>query len=316
VNALFKVFMDISQVLGYFVIMIELKKLLDRIDITILNTELYSVGTLWNYKNVNSPYSRIYCMICGCAQLTMHNKKYDLTPGFLYLVPCFTTVNMSCSEWFQQYYIHFTSRLQTGIDVLSILKCNFQANAKEIGIDKKIFDKLLELNPEKELFEYDANKPIYKRVTERAFELDKSKSVSDILECNALIRLLLSAFFKDCDQSQISHTINGLTRFQNVIEYIRQNLDSPIALQELADIAGLNPTYFSNLFSKLMGISPIQYVNRRRIEKAQSLLLSSNEPLESIAMQVGFEDVFYFSRLFKKTTKVSPSVYRKQHILS
>lgn len=296
--------------------MIELKKLLDRIDITILNAELYSVGTSWNYKNVNNPYSRIYFIMDGSAQLTMHNKKYDLTPGFLYLIPCFTTVNMFCSKWFQQYYIHFTSRLQTDIDILSILKCNYQANAKENGIDKRIFDRILELNPGRELFDYDANKPIYKRVTERAFELDKLKSISDILKCNAFMRLLLSAFFKDCNQSQISYTINGLTRFQNVIEYIHQNINSPITLKEIADIASLNPTYFSNLFSKLMGISPIQYINRRRIERSQLLLLSSNESLENIAMQVGFDDVFYFSRLFKKITSTSPSVYRKQHILS
>ncbi|MGD9109445.1 MAG: AraC family transcriptional regulator [Phycisphaerales bacterium] len=296
--------------------MLELKKLLDRIDITILNAELYSVGTLWNYRNVNNPYSRIYLITDGYAQIKMHNKRYDLVPGFLYLIPCFTTVNMYCPEWFQQYYIHFTSRLQSGLDILSILECNCQADAKKSGIDRSMFDRLLELNPGRELFEYDANKPIYKRVSERASELDKSKTISNILESNALMRLLLSAFFEGCDQSQISHTINGLTRFRDVIEYIRKNFSSPITLQELADIADLNSTYFSNLFSKFMGIAPIQYINRRRIEEAQLLLLSSNESLKSIAMQVGFNDVFYFSRLFKKITNISPSAYRKQHILS
>ena len=119
--------------------MVELKKILDRIDITILNIELYSVGTLWNYKNVNSPYSRIYLITDGFAQMSISNKKYDLIPGFIYLIPCFTTVNMYCAKWFKQYYIHFTSRLQTGLDILSILKCNYQANAQTNGIDNRIF---------------------------------------------------------------------------------------------------------------------------------------------------------------------------------
>jgi AraC-like DNA-binding protein len=307
-----KFFMDILQIYSYHAGMSELKKLLDRIDLNILNIEFYSGGKSWNYKNVNSPYSRVYFIIDGYAQLTMYGKKYDLKSGFLYLIPCFTTVNMHCPDRFQQYYLHFTSRLQTGIDILTILKCNYQVNAEKHGIDKNIFNRIIELNPGKELFEYDANKPILKRTTERAAELDDLKSASDILECNALLRLLLSVFFQDCDKSAITHTVNGLTRFQNTTEYISQNIKSPISLQHLADIAGLTPTYFSNLFTKLMGDSPIQYINKRRIENAQLLLLSSNEPLDNIARQVGINDVFYFSRIFKKITGISPSAYRKQ----
>lgn len=309
-----KFFMDILQIYCYSKEMSELKKLLDRMDINVLNTELWPGDRSWNYQNVNNPYSRIYLIMDGYARLTMHDTKYDLKPGFLYLIPCFTTVNMYCSDRFLQYYIHFTSRLQTGIDILSILQCHYQVPA-DPGIDRKIFDRILELNPGKELIEYDANKPIYQRAMERAVELDNLKPASEILECNALMRLLLSAFFKDYDPSRISHAINGLTRFQDVTEYIQQNINLPISLQQLADIAGLNPTYFSNLFSKLMGTSPIQYINKRRIENAQSLLLSGNESLDTIARQVGIDDVFYFSRLFKKTTGISPSAYRK-HILS
>jgi len=309
-----KFFMDILQIYDYFKRMLELKKLLDRIDINILNAELYTGDRSWNYKNVNNPYSRIYLITDGYARFTMHGIQYHCKPGFLYLIPCFTTVNMHCPDQFVQYYVHFTSRLQTGIDILSILQCHYQVPA-DTGTDRKIFDRILELNPGKALFEYDANKPIYQQATKRAIELDNLKSASEILECNALMRLLFSAFFKDYDPSRISHAINGLTRFQNVTEYIQRNIHSPISLQQLADIAGLNPTYFSNLFSKLMGVSPIQYINKRRIETAQSLLLSGNQSLDTIADQVGIDDVFYFSRLFKKTTGLSPSAYRK-HILS
>ena len=114
--------------------------------------------------------------------------------------------------------------------------------------------------------------------------------------------------------TEISDTIAGLSRFNNVIEYIRANLSDTITLETLADIAGINPTYFSNLFSKQMGISPIQYLNKRRIEKAQTLLLSTSDTLDNIARQTGFSDTFYFSRMFKKITGISPSLYRKQQI--
>lgn len=311
-----KFFMDILHILSKMRTMSELKKILDRIDINILNAELYRGDTAWNYKHVNNPYSRIYLITDGHVQVTMHGKKYDLNPGCLCLIPCFTTVTMYCPNRFEQYYLHFTCRLQNGIDVLSLIRCNYVANAKKYDIGKPLFDRILKLNPGKELFEYDAKKPIYKRVTERAAKLDEKKSASELLECNALMRLLLSVFFKDSDQSKISHAISGLTRFQDITDYIHQNINSPISLSQLADIAGLNPIYFSNLFAKMMGIPPIQYINKRRIENAQSLLLSTDESLDQIALQVGIDDVFYFSRLFKKITGISPSAYRKQHIRS
>ena len=81
---------------------------------------------------------------------------------------------------------------------------------------------------------------------------------------------------------------------------------------QLAEIANLNPTYFSNLFSKLIGISPLQYLNKRRIEKAQELLIGTHDTLYLIARQVGFSDEYYFSRIFKKTVGISPDKYRKQ----
>jgi YesN/AraC family two-component response regulator len=64
-----------------------------------------------------------------------------------------------------------------------------------------------------------------------------------------------------------------------------------------------------------MGIPPIQYINRRRIEKAQQLLLSSDDSLYRIAAQVGFADVYYFSRLFKQYVGLAPSYYQKRRQL-
>jgi hypothetical protein len=106
-------------------------------------------------------------------------------------------------------------------------------------------------------------------VLDHAHRLDQKKSPADLLETNALMRLLLAVFFADFDWPQTHNTLHGLTRFQNVLEYIRQNLHRPITIVQLAEAAKLNPTYFSNLFSRYMGISPIQYINKRRIEESQ-----------------------------------------------
>jgi AraC-like DNA-binding protein len=293
----------------------KLKEMLDNIDLTVLNTEYLTVGTEWNYRYVNNPYSRIYYITAGFGRIVHHDRNIDLTPGNLYLIPCFTTVNMYCDKSFTHYYVHFTSRTGTGLDILSILDFQFQASLKASGIDKSLFDRLIELNPNRPLIEYDAKKSIYNEVLARAYSLDAQKSPANLIQTNALLRLLLAAFFAGHDQTQTESTLTGITRFQSSIEYIQENIESPIELAHLARIEHLNTNYYCSQFRKLMGISPMQYVNKRRIEEAQRLLLSTNDILFDISQKIGFKDEYYFSRIFKKTVGISPANYRKQQTL-
>jgi len=290
-----------------------LKKQFDRIDVDILNIALHTAGKEWQYQKVISPYSRIYLVTKGKAQIYIYGQKYLLTPGHMYLIPSFTLVDMFCGDSFTHYYIHFTSRIQIGLDILSLIKSNVQVNIEPYKFIPHLFNRLLALNPERGLIEHDANKPLYKAVTERASHLDAKMPISDVLENNGIFRQILALFFKQGNQGALPDTINGLGRFGEVIEYIRLHLHEPIVLSDMAEVADLNPTYFSNLFSKQMGVSPITYLNNQRIEKGQMLLLSSHDSLEQIAEQIGFDDKFYFSRCFKKITGLSPSAYRKQH---
>ncbi len=294
----------------------ELKSILDNLDITLLNIEFYTVGTEWNYQNVNNPYSRIYYITKGYGQIIHHDREYTLLPDHLYLIPCFTTVNLYCPKQFSHYYIHFTSRIPSGLDILSIFRCNYQASASDCRIGPAVLDRLIELNPGKELIDYDANKPIYGQLVDRAIQQDRDKPPANILETNALLRILLSVFFREYDQPHTSNTLHGLTRFDTVLDYIEDNLGASLKIESLAKIANLNPTYFSNLFSNLLGISPIQYINKRRVQEAQKLLLSTDHTLYHIARQVGFSDEYYLSRVFKKFVGIAPDRYRKQAILN
>ena len=304
--------MDILQIEVKILSMIGLKNIIDNIDITILNIELYTVGKEWNYQKISNPYSRIYYITSGYGEIEHHGHRYELVPGNMYLIPCFTNVDMFCSGEFTHYYIHFISRLQTGLDILSIFECNYQALAVQHSIDHTLFDRLLELNPERELFDYDAKRPIYKQVLDRAVHLDQDKTTSNLLETNALVRILLSTFFKGHSSHQVENTLHGLKRFDSILEYIQNHLDEQITVAQLAKMASLNPTYFCNLFSNFIGTPPLQYINKRRIEKAQELLLGTDETLFEISYQVGFNDEYYFSRLFKKYVGISPDRYRKQ----
>ncbi|PYI54264.1 AraC family transcriptional regulator [Paenibacillus flagellatus] len=97
-----------------------------------------------------------------------------------------------------------------------------------------------------------------------------------------------------------------------VLDYMHHHYMEPLTLQRLADIAGMDAKPFSYAFNKAVGLFPIDYVIRHRIERAKHLLVASNGPVSGIAKCVGYEDAHYFSRLFRKHTGYTPSGFRSR----
>jgi YesN/AraC family two-component response regulator len=163
-----------------------------------------------------------------------------------------------------------------------------------------------------ELIERDANKPIYRSIIERHKQLNKNKPIHELVENNALMRLLIAPFFKISGEKHHLHYETGINRFQEILKFINKNLSDKLSLTQMAEMANLNPAYFSSLFSKHFGMPPLKYVNTKKVQKAQTLLLATTKTLEEISHSVGYDDVFYFSRIFKKITGLPPARYRKQ----
>ena len=95
------------------------------------------------------------------------------------------------------------------------------------------------------------------------------------------------------------------------VNYIEKNYMSRITLDNLAKEVCLSPTYFSRLFKKEMKSTFSEYLNRIRVWHAKNLLLNNNLSLADIAQMVGFEDQSYFSKVFKKETKITPLKFRE-----
>jgi AraC family transcriptional regulator len=105
---------------------------------------------------------------------------------------------------------------------------------------------------------------------------------------------------------------NGLpkTRLNRVIEFVEEHLDQDITLAALAETAGMGPHYFSELFKQSLGISPHQYVLRRRIERGRKLLHNPSVSVLEAAIRSGFSDQSHFTKLFRRIVGVTPSRYR------
>lgn len=104
-----------------------------------------------------------------------------------------------------------------------------------------------------------------------------------------------------------------LEKIMPVVEYINSNYSENITLKELSDILHLNEQYFSRLFKKATGITPIEYLNFVRIYEAGKLI-KSGENASVAALKTGFSSLSYFNRVFKKQKNCSPMEYKKMSL--
>lgn len=97
-----------------------------------------------------------------------------------------------------------------------------------------------------------------------------------------------------------------------VQQWLDNNYQGRVVVKELAHSSGLHERTFLRRFRKATGETPLEYVQRMRIEQAKQLLAGSEQLLEQITRTVGYEDVSSFRRLFKQIVGVSPTVYRQR----
>lgn len=99
--------------------------------------------------------------------------------------------------------------------------------------------------------------------------------------------------------------------------YIEEHFSDPgLNVNTVVNYLKLNRSYFYRLFKTETGISPVDYINRRRISRAESLLTNRRMSIKDVAYSVGYTDQMYFSRVFKRLSGKTPTEYRNSIILN
>ena len=124
------------------------------------------------------------------------------------------------------------------------------------------------------------------------------------------LKLFRLSFRTSFHITHIEGSNNDMLRFEEVLMYINEHLDSRITTKKLASIANLSEVYFSNLFTKTFGISPIKYINHKKMNVAATMLAENIMSAKEIAFSLGFNNTMYFFRLFKKTFGLTPGQYK------
>ncbi len=140
-----------------------------------------------------------------------------------------------------------------------------------------------------------------------------SEITSHLLPDTGIQEALFSIWIREMErQLEVSATPSMPYRFIDVKRYIESHFNERIRLRDLAEIACMSIPYFCDGFKKYFGFSAIEYLVLLRMQHASFLLRDVNMNVTEVAEAVGYDDIFYFSRLFKKHHGVSPRHYRRR----
>ena len=157
-------------------------------------------------------------------------------------------------------------------------------------------------------------KKLRKNLPGKEFLLDTLESGFTPEQCEA-VGALLETYIRTLLKN-IAPNLPG--RFNPLIEniknYIEANLEYDIKIAEVARSFRYNEQYLGRIFKKETGVSFCDYINKQRIERAKKLLKETGECVINIASAVGFNNVTYFNRIFKRNIGVTPSDFRKENL--
>lgn len=277
----------------------------------LLNVDHVQLGRKWSYKNILSPYYRLYYIDEGEGSVSTQNRCWKLEPGFMYLIPSFTLCNLACSDQMGQYFVHF---FEDAIDGLSLFHnrrtvVQVQANSQDVAH----FKRLLEINPFRKINRSDNPKVYEKNVYYQEYEaLNNAQGYEFFMENQGILLQLMSRFL-EAGQLQQVDTASVPSKVADLLGYIQLHLHEPLTVHQLAQMVNLHPDYLSRLFLKLTGARPLSYIHTKRIERAQYLMVTTDHPLSHICEATGFDTLPHFIKVFKKVTSLTPGKYREQY---
>ena len=237
----------------------------------------------------------------GRLNVVIDGVEYEGKEGSLYFVNP-SQMHMMCTddltvEYYTLLYdidlITFEKKTEFDVELEKIWnnEVQFGVDLSDYRLYKKILgriQKIVLLNEEKDIF----------------YKLDTRLN---------LIRIMQMMIKQETGSGHVDENYNiknGEVK-KKIISYIENNYTSKITLAEISEVVHMSQKYFSRFFKENFGINFVDYVNRVRLDKAVSMLLSTDEQVTEIALACGYTNISYFIRSFKKAFGTSPHAFRR-----
>lgn len=283
-------------------------RLIENLNLTLLNVGFSELNANWNWKNINSPFARIYYVVGGEAKTYIDGRVYLLRPGYLYLTPPFTLHDDESDSFFSLYYIHFYEKTYNKESIFE--KLDFPVEIKGDALDSLLIEKLLKMNPNRHLKYIDPE--VYDNIpTFSQYVADNNRlPTHSIIGTQGILYQLISKFM---ELAKLKSRYED-ERINQCLRYIHENTDKNVTLSQLADIACITEDHLIRIFKKEINCTPIRYINLKKMEKAQLLLLTTQLSISDIALELSIDNISYFNRLFKQYTNLTPGQYRNKRM--
>ncbi|WP_123043371.1 AraC family transcriptional regulator [Cohnella candidum] len=271
----------------YFTI---LMKHLEQMQIEVASASETEVGAISvKPRDVVYDCNRFLYVRSGKGRLWALGKELELVPGTLCILLAGTPHRVAVDPG----------------EVLNIQWCHFHASYG----DRDIY-RTLNLP----ISVWVENKSAVSQLFDRLIQELKKDQLTSRLRVKAIMLELVSMYLEELPKGIGKvYPTQELQKIDTVLQYIDEHMAENITVEELARQVYLHPNYFIVFFKAMLGYSPIQYVNHRRMETAKALLLQPECNVSDVAARVGMQ-IYYFSRMFKAHTGLTPSRYRKQSL--
>lgn len=252
--------------------------------ITLISSGYVELDQRWHYEDVISPFHRLYFIIDGDGILQTSSRTIDLTSDYLYFIPANSKNSYYCSQYMKQFYIHFSAEIFPGHDLLGGMKevLKYQQDKKQLEV---LEDKVLAHSLKNALW-------LKKMILETVYDL----IIMNDIDCSENLELYL--------------------KYEPLWYFVSSHLSAHLSTKEIANELHVNYRALLCSFKNDMKQSLKEYMILQIVEEAKRQLAYTNYRIKEIAGTLGYEDEFYFSRIFKKYTGVSPKEYRKNTIRS
>lgn len=242
----------------------------------------------WRDTDLIQKENLLYFFLEGEGWLKINNIAYSPVPGELFLVPAGARISYSTSESnpFLTYW------------------CHFSATVGEINLfDLIITPHCIALR----------NDETIKHQFQELITHHESEGLAAPFMVKSILFHMMSRFIERSTVDPLqTASIPSVHKLYIVLQYIEKHLTEQMTVETLSQLVHFHPNYFLHYFKSMLGVSPIVYINKKRMQKANSLLLHSDMSIAGIAEHLGMQTP-YLSRMFKKFTGFSPNEFRQQH---
>ena len=279
---------------------------IESMNLMLLNVGLSTHHADWNWQKVSSPFIRIFYVVEGEAMLHLPEEDVRLKPNHMYIIPAYTIHSYECHGLFKLYYLHTYEGFKNEMNLQETYELPTEVSAGN-GVEQ-LFEYICSQQPDARLPEPDPESYDTSSQTSDYVERYQNMALWEKMELRGAMLMIMSHFIREA-QPRIWTSDE---RMKRVLKHIHEHITDEVAIEDLANVACVTKTYFIRLFKQEFGISPVQYINRKKVERAQLLLFTTDKSVKEIAYMLGISDHSYFIRLFRKTAGITPQDYRRQ----